>query len=63
MWYNDPTSLRNFLIALIEAEEITDLEEVVDYCTTPQKYNDAYKQWEENGFSFGDEEAEDDETE
>lgn len=52
-WYNDPATLRSLLKDLIEAEEITDLDEVVEYCDKPQKYNDAYESWKENGFSFG----------
>ena len=62
-WYNDSATLRAFLKDLIEAEEITDLDEVIDYCEKPQKYTDAYNGWVENGYSFGSDDESEDEDE
>jgi hypothetical protein len=49
-WYHDSSLLRSFGTALINAEVLEDLEDVLAFFQHPQRYNQFYMEWENAGF-------------
>lgn len=50
MWYNDASLLRSFGQALAFADVLTDSDDFVEFLAKPQKYNDAFSNWEQCAF-------------
>lgn len=49
-WYNDSNEVRTFVTALIDAEVLQDGEDIKAALSHPQRYNDEYNAWAENGY-------------
>lgn len=53
-WYNsiDASDFRTFMADLIDEGLIEDLDDASTFLERPQRYNDLYKTWVDNGFEF-----------
>ena len=46
-WYDDAKDVRDFGIALINAEVLTDTDDFADYLKKPSRYTAAFTSWDE----------------
>lgn len=54
MWYNDASLVRNFGIALSNAEVLEDNEDFAAFLAKPQRYNEEFDIWQQNGYPASD---------